>query len=80
MVDFNNPTRLHSLREDVTCLIYRVGENEPVLSITKNVQVPPNTDGQYTFAFTLTDSGDYVYQILSEDRVLTDNSLVLSIR
>ena len=80
LVDFNNPTRLHSLREDVTCLIYRVGENEPVLSITKNVQVPPNTDGQYTFAFTLTDSGDYVYQILSEDRVLTDNSLVLSIR
>ena len=80
LVDFNNPTRLHSLREDVTCLIYRVGENEPVLSITKNVQVPPNTNGQYTFAFTLTDSGDYVYQIFSEDRVLTDNSLVLSIR
>lgn len=80
LVEFKNPTRLHSLREDVTCLIYRVGEDESVLSVSKNVQVPPDTNGQYTFSFTLTEPGDYVYRILSGDRVLTDNSTILSVK
>lgn len=79
LVDFKNPTRLHSLREDITCQIFRVGEDEPFLSVSKNVQIAPDSDGQYTFSFTLSEPGDYIYRILSEDRVLTDNSQVLSV-
>ncbi len=80
IVDFRNPTRLHSLREDVRCDIFRVGEAEPVLSVLKNVQIPPGTDGQYTFSFTLTEPGEYTYRIASENLGLTDSSQVLSIK
>jgi hypothetical protein len=79
LVEFSNPTRLHSLREDVTCRIYRDGEFLPVLNITKNVQMPPGTEGQYIFLFTLMEPGNYTYNIVSDDKLLTDSSLVLSV-
>ena len=79
LVEFRNPTRLHSLREDVTCYIYREGEEAPFLGITKSVQVPPDTDGQYIFQFTIPEQGNYTYSIVSADRVLTDNTIILSV-
>jgi hypothetical protein len=80
IVDFRNPTRLHSLREDIICQIFRVGEAEPVLSVLKNVQIPPGTDGQYTFSFTLTEPGEYTYRIVSENLGLTESSQILSVK
>lgn len=77
LVEFRNPTRLHSLNEDVTCIIYREGTQ--ITEIVKTVLVPPNTNGQYTFAFTLAEPGEYTYSVISESRVLTDSSLVLSV-
>ena len=80
LVEFENPTRLHSLRENVTCQIFKTGENHPVMSVSKIVQVPPDTNGQYTFAFTLAEPGEYTYRIISEDRVLKDGSSALSVQ
>ncbi len=79
-VDFRNPTRIHSLREDVTCQIFRGGEATPVMNITKNVQVAPSIDGQYIFPFTVSESGDYTYRLISEDKVLAEDSPILSIK
>ena len=77
LVEFRNPTRLHSLNEDVTCIIYREGTQ--ITEITKTVMVPPDTNGQYIFTFTLAEPGEYTYKIISKSRLLTDSSLVLSI-
>ena len=79
LVEFRNPTRLHSLDEKVTCNIYREGETIPVLNITKRVQVPPDTDGQYIFQFTLSEPGNYTYNIVSEDRFLANSKQMLSV-
>jgi len=79
LVEFRNPTRLHSLREDVTCNIIKEDEVVPFLNITKSVQVPPDTDGQYIFQFTISKPGNYTYSIVSNDRILTNNTRVLSV-
>ena len=77
MVEFRNPTRIHSLKEEVTCSIYKEDEVVPILNITKSVKVPPSTDGQYIFPFTITEPGEYTYSIVSEGEILTDNSQIL---
>jgi hypothetical protein len=81
IVDFKNPTRIHSLSENITCQIFKVGETDPELTVSKNVPVPPNSKAQYTFSFTLSDPGEYEYRIVSIDTVLLDRdgSQVLSI-
>lgn len=79
VVDFRNPTRLHSLSEEVTCQLFRVGEDKPILSISKTVSVPPSTDGQYTFSFRFEEAGDYFYRVWSGDRLLVEGEQVLSI-
>ena len=79
VVDFRNPTRLHSLSEEVMCQIFQIGEDEPVLTISKTVSVPPSTDGQYTFSFRFEEPGDYVYRVLSGDRLLVEGEQVLSV-
>jgi hypothetical protein len=76
---FKNPTRIHSLKEDMTCMIFKEGDTMPFMNVTKSVQVPPGINGQYTFPFTLTEPGNYTYIIISKDRVLTNNSQVLSV-
>lgn len=77
LVEFRNPTRLHSLKEDITCNIFKEGGSEPVQSITKNVQVPPDTDGQYIFPFTITEPGNYSFSIVSGERVLANSPQML---
>ena len=79
VVDFRNPTRLHSLSEEVMCQIFQIGEDEPVLTISKTVSVPPSTDGQYTFSFRFEEPGDYEYRVLSGDRLLVEGEQVLSV-
>ena len=72
LVEFRNPTRIHSLSEEVTCNIHKKGDPIPHLSITKTVQVPPNTEGQYIFQFTISEPGNYSFNVVSGDRVLTN--------
>jgi len=79
LVEFMNPTRLHSLDEKVTCNIYRESETTPFLNITKRVQVPPDTEGQYIFQFTISEPGNYTYSIVSKDRILANSKQNLSV-
>ena len=79
LVEFRNPTRLHSLSEEITCNIFKEGDSAPYLSVTKTVQVPPESNGQYIFPFTISEPGTYVYSIVSGDRVLTNSTRVLSV-
>jgi hypothetical protein len=72
LVDFNNPTRIHSLKENIVCQIFRIDEADPSLLISKYVQIPPKTNGQYTFSFILSDPGEYEYRILSGDNILIE--------
>jgi hypothetical protein len=77
LAEFRNPTRLHSLREDVTCILYK--DDAMVFNLTKNVQLAPGTNGQYIFPFQLTESGDYTYIIKSEGELLEEGNVILHI-
>jgi hypothetical protein len=81
LVDFNNPTRIHSLKENITCQVFRKGETFSFLSVSKNVQIAPNTNGQYIFPFILSDPGDYEYQIISSNNILLKkgSGIILSV-
>ena len=79
LVEFRNPTRLHSLKEDVTCNIFREDDPLPFLNVTKSVQVPPDTDGQYIFPFIISEPGNYTYSIVSEERILIKSTQILSV-
>jgi hypothetical protein len=78
LVDFKNPTRIHSLRENITCSIFR--DDGLIMNITKNVQVPPGLNGQYIFPFTFTEPGEYTYRITRGDRYLSESSEILTVR
>lgn len=63
------------------CQIFRIDEADPSLLISKYVQIPPKTNGQYTFSFILSDPGEYEYRILSGDNILIErgSGLLLSV-
>ncbi len=81
LVDVKNPTRIHSLKENYVCEFYKMDSVEPVLIVSKEVNVPPLTDAQYIFQFQLEDPGEYRYRILSGERVIVElkNSDILGI-
>ena len=58
-VSFSNPTRVHSLSENVTCTIHRYGV--PVASVTKEVSVAPDSEAVYVFQYAPDEPGDYGY-------------------
>ena len=62
-VRLENPTRIHSIRENVTCAFYREGEPEPVLIVSKEVGVAAATEATYTFPFTFDEPGTYRYSL-----------------
>ena len=62
-VHFKNPTRVHSIWENVTVAIYRVGSEEPVLRAVKEVGVAPGTTATYFFPFSLDEPGVYCYAV-----------------
>lgn len=76
LVDFKNPTRIHSLSENITCSVFK--NDVLIMNITKNVQVPPDLNGQYIFPFTFSKPGEYTYRIAREDRYLSENSETLT--
>lgn len=80
-VDVYNPTRIHSLRENFVCEFYKVGIEDPVLIVFKEVIAPPLNDAQYIFQFQFSEPGEYRYRIMSGERVIIDleNSAILSI-
>ena len=74
LLKVNNPTRIHSLQEEMVCEFFKDGSDEPVLSVTKEVNMPPSNTGQYVFQFRFTEPGTYSYMIQSEGTTLVEAS------
>jgi hypothetical protein len=64
-VSFRNPMRVHSVRENVTCTIQRDGM--PVVSVTKEVSVAPESEAVYVFQHTPDEPGEYDYVLTLDD-------------
>ncbi len=64
-ISLSNPTRVHSLTQNVTCRIYSEGEMEPVAIVTKTATAAAGTVSTYVFNFTPTSEGTYYYTIES---------------
>jgi len=64
-VSFRNPTRVHSIRENVTCTILMDGV--PVADVVKEVSVAPEGEAVYVFQYTPDEPGEYIYVLESGD-------------
>ena len=73
-LEVSNPTRIHSLQEEMICEFFKDGSDEPVTSVIKEINMPPLNTGQYVFQFSFTEPGVYRYRILSGGRTLVDTS------
>lgn len=62
-VRLQNPTRVHSIWENVTATIYRVGRDEPILTVQKEMGVAPATAAIYVFPFSPEKPGVYYYTL-----------------
>jgi hypothetical protein len=71
---FENPTRVHSIWENVTVAIYETVSGEPVDRITKMVGTAPQTAGPYVFPFTPEREGSYSYVIEVSGDVVWEGS------
>ena len=79
-VSFGNPTRVHSLSENVMCTIYRGGI--AVASVTKEVNVAPDSEAVYVFQYTLDEPGNYGHMLTLDGTPLNadDPSPTLKVR
>jgi hypothetical protein len=64
-ISLDNPTRVHSLTQNVTCRVYRESESEPVATVTKTTTAAAGTVSTYVFNFTPTEEGTYYYTLES---------------
>ena len=62
-IALDNPTRVHSITQNVTCRIYIEGEEAPVVTITKETTAAPGTRSTYVFNFTPSSPGTYLYTL-----------------
>lgn len=69
MIQFKmyNPTRVHSIYENVTVRVYREGFPEPVHEESKEAAVAPSTEAFYFFRLALDEPGVYQYSLEAED-------------
>lgn len=65
---FRNPTRIHSLSENVTCVVLR--DSVAVGVVTKEVRVAAGSESVYVFQFTPVEPGSYTYRLEAGARVL----------
>lgn len=62
-ITLDNPTRVHSITQNVTCRIYIEGAEAPVAIITKETTAAPGTKSTYVFNFTPSKPGTYLYTL-----------------
>jgi len=67
-VRLRNPTRFHSMRENVTCVFLRDGAL--VASVTKETPLTAGGRGVYVFQLPLEEAGEYSYELSLRDRVI----------
>jgi len=73
-VHLRNPTRVHSIWEDVNVTIYRAGSAEPVLTRIKEAGVAPGTTATYVFPFSPEEHGVYRYTLEAPGGLRLDES------
>ena len=67
-VRYGNPTRYHSIQDNVTCIILKQGVTEPVDEITKAIGVAPGLEATYSFFITFDEPGEYTYYLEWRDQ------------
>ena len=76
-----NPTRVHSIYENVTINIFREASDEPILTNSKEVAVAPNSVSTYFFPFVPVEQDIYFYNLVAVEgfRLNKDSSAKLYI-
>ncbi|MCW4051151.1 MAG: hypothetical protein NWE89_15620 [Candidatus Bathyarchaeota archaeon] len=79
---FSNPTRVHSIRENVTCSVFMDGVDEPVAVIEKELPLASSSEGSYVFMFTPENEGDYRFWLETQSRIILSlaESPILSVQ
>ena len=62
-IALDNPTRVHSITQNVTCRFYLEGEETPVATITKVTTAAPGTRSTYDFNLVPAKPGTYTYSL-----------------
>jgi hypothetical protein len=63
----NNPTRVHSIHENVSVAIFDEGSDVPLHTEMKTASVAPDSTATYTFQFTPPEAGRYYYTLEAVD-------------
>jgi hypothetical protein len=58
-----NPTRVHSIWDNITATIHNFGSHEPFLIMNKTAAVAASTEATYVFPFIPKDPGVYFYSL-----------------
>jgi hypothetical protein len=69
-VKFLNPTRVHTIRENITFAVYKDSQDNPVSVFIKEVPLAANSTGSYVFQFTPNEKGIFNYELTSGTEVL----------
>ena len=62
-----NPTRVHSIHEEISVAIFQEDVDEPVHTDVKTASVAPDSTATYTFQFTPPEAGRYYYVLDAPD-------------
>jgi hypothetical protein len=71
-VKLSNPTRFHTIRENITCNFYKIGETQPIGALKKEIPLAAANEGYYIFSFTPIEEGEYHYSLKSREETLLD--------
>lgn len=62
-MSLRNPTRIHSIWENVTAIVYQIGVDEPVATLSKTFGIAAGSRVVYFFSFVPAESGKYYYSL-----------------
>jgi hypothetical protein len=71
-VKLSNPTRFHTIRENITCTFYKNGETQTIDAVKKEIPLAAADEGYYIFFFTPAEKGVYIYSLKSREKTLVN--------
>jgi len=80
-VRMQNPTRVHSIWENVTATVYKVGSDEPISSVSKVIAAASGSKVTYVFPFSPEEAGSYRYSLTTSGgfQVAPDQTPILEV-
>jgi len=80
-VQMENPTRVHSIWENMTATVFKVGSEEPISSVGKVAAAASGSKVTYVFPFTPQEAGSYRYSLATSGgfQVTADQSPILEV-